>query len=176
MNIHSLSNNWKGLKGGLTSLTTEGDPGPIATQCIAVVRGEKVTARRFLLTEAAGKLTAFTQRLVAGRTPRMKDETVGRGHPSKGGCQEELMAHSATTVRLLKIPEFLLTLVLFMRPSQSHPSFPLLLLSFLPRLLQLPLFPLGRQTPMPLVLVELFTYTTDLFVFMLFSFSSRKSL
>jgi len=173
--MHPLSNSRKGSKGGLTSLTTEGDPGPIATQRIAIIRGEKVTPRRFLPTKAARKLTAFTQRLVAGRTSRMKDETVGRGHPSKGRCREDLMAHAATTIRLLKIPVLLLSQALLMCLPQSHPSFPLVLLSFLPLLLLLPRFPLGRQAAMPLVLVELLTFTTDHLAFISFSLSSRKS-
>src|SRR5438876_7699613 len=105
----------------------------------------------------------------------MEDEIVGRENSSKSGRWEEMMTHLTTTVWLLKIPVFFLTLALFMCSPQSHPSFPFLLLSFLPLLLLLPRFALGCQTSMPLVLVKLLTCTTDLFVFVHFSFSPRKS-
>ena len=84
------------------------------------------------------------------------------------------MAHLTTTVWLLKIPAFLLTLMLLIHLSQNHSSFPLVLPFFLPRLLLLLRFSLARQTAMPLVLVEPLTFTTDLLAFMCFSFSEAQ--
>lgn len=175
MNIPPLLVGRQRSKGWLTSLTTEGDPGPIATQRIAIVLGKKVTARRFLLTQAARKLLALTQRLMTSRTARMEHEAVGRGRSSKSGCWKDLMARSTTTVRLLKIPVLPLSLSLLLCLPQSHLAFPRLLHSLLSLRLLLPPIPLDLQAAMPLLLVQLLTFAADLPPFLDFPFLSRKS-
>ena len=84
MDMHLLSKSRKCSKSSFTSLTAEGYPSSIATQRIAVIRGEKIVAYRFLLTQTTGKLAACTHLLMASCTSCMQDETVGRGCPTKG--------------------------------------------------------------------------------------------
>jgi hypothetical protein len=60
MNKLALSHIRKPGKDRFTSLTTEGDPGSIATQCIASVMGKEITTRHFLQAEAAYGLTVVT--------------------------------------------------------------------------------------------------------------------
>ncbi|MBO0794332.1 MAG: hypothetical protein J2P36_25745 [Ktedonobacteraceae bacterium] len=116
----------------------------------------------------------FTQRLMTDRTPRIENEAVARGRATKGRCRENLTARSATTIWLLKIPMLPLALVLFMFLSQSNPSFPFLLSSFLPLLLSLPHDPLNLQASIPFLPVQLFTATTNLFVLADFPFMPGK--
>jgi len=105
----------------------------------------------------------------------MKGEAAGREYTSKGRSWEKLTAHQATTIWLLKIPVFLLTLTSLMCLPQSHLSFPLLPLSFLPLSLLLPHIPLDLHAAMPLLLVPLLTCATDLLAFIGSPFLLRKS-
>lgn len=114
-----------------------------------------------MLAETTGELLTCTQHLVADGTPRMKHEAVGRNRPSKSRGREELMTHSATTIRLLKIPMLPLSPALLLDLSQRYLSFPLLSLSFLPRPLLLPHVPLIFHAALPFLPIYLLTLATD---------------
>jgi hypothetical protein len=111
---------------------------------------------------------------MAGQTPCLKDEAIGRRCASKGCCWQELMARTATTIRLLKIPGLPLSLPLFVLLAQRHALFPCLLPSFL-SLLLLPAFSLYCNTLMPLSPVQQFTLLTDIPPFRSLPFFLRKS-
>lgn len=168
MNTHPLLAGRERSQSRFTLQAAEGEPGPIATQCIAIVMGKKVTTGLFLLTDTARRLMTLAQCSVTERTSRMEHEAVGRICPSKGRCRENLLACPAAAVRLLKMPVLPFPEMLFLRLSQNKPSFPFSPLSFLP----IPLLPhisLDLYAAMALLSIPLLTLATDLPPFLVFA-------
>lgn len=176
MNIHRFLAIRKYSEGCFTSLTTERDTGPIATQRIAVVLGKKVASRRFLLAEAARKLTTFKQCLVASSTSSMEHDTTGGRSISKSRCWEDLLARLTTMIRELEIPAFPFLPAFLLCLPQAHSSCPLVLpMCILILLFPLPLLSMYLHSSMSFVLIKTLTLAAGAPIFISFPLSAEKN-
>jgi hypothetical protein len=163
MDVLSLLVIWKFGKSRLAFFAAEGDGGSVATQFIAFVEGEEITARYFLLAHAACEMTTFIECFVAECAACIQRNTFERGHTSKCSHRKKLLTPPTTAIRLLTIPAFPLVLPILIALAKRNPLLPLAPFSLLSPLLLLPLYrSLCSYSLPPLFQLHLLAFLTDI--------------